>query len=252
MSVKCENFSSKFTNSPKEQMEYLIMLVLKKVTFTTDLNLFNDGKRSSNLELSCEKIAAESSIGNLDTKIQVFTAPLLVGSPHNSPLMYLNRLKSRDKAGGGGGASLKRTVSNISTNTCQSFLYTHVVDEKLEFDTSDDEQGKEYFFAHNCFYLTVFQLRYQSFRPASGENSDNYAHQFELICGDLFGTMNFDSIFSLTNLVYSFYVLAVKETHTQGTLLSPYFKNSLEYRSIRALTSLVNINIILDRADFSG
>jgi hypothetical protein len=252
VNIRSENVAFKSTAVDKSTS--ISMLVLKKVSLFTDLNLFSIDTDSLDMfQLYCEKIVIESAVSDSDTKIQAFTSPIFAGSTIDSPLVFLNKTKSRSVEPGVG---LRRSVSAISNTSCQSFVFAHIVHENSQLDPNDDDLNinpdcqpteDEYFFGHNCFYLTVLQIRYQSF------NSEEtvYARNFELICGDLFGTMNLASLLNLTNLVYSFYAICWKEARISETLLNPYLSNSLGYDSIRILTSLVNFNV-LDRREGSG
>jgi hypothetical protein len=246
ISLYSDNFSFKLTKDSCEKSCFNTLIVLRSIRLFTNLNIFSEEPNSSSIQVFCEKAVLESIFADNDIKIQIFTSPLFFGTTNSSPLHYLNNIRLEAETRN---LSLKRSKSNLSVGSFQSFLYTHVVDENSKHELINQEPTgeRENFFAHNCFYLTVFQMRYQCIKSENVNNSTEiyaYAHQFEFICGDFFGTMNIDSLFNLTNLVYSLHLFVIKEAQVKDSLINVYFKDSLSYRSTRLLTSLVNLNVL--------
>ena len=239
--INLENVSFKLTND-KDDRSWQFISHLDKIKLSTSLNLFSNLIVGDDFEMRCENVCIESFFSVLDTKLQALTTPILIGSTQSSPIQYLTGLSKKKSS------VINNTESNVTMNSYQSFLYTHVIEEKSE---SSDEDDNEKFYAQNCFYLSVLQFRYQSFKTRSEEDSCTYSNQSEFVLGDLFGSIRLQDAFKLANLIYSIYGLVLVELEMTRSILNTFFKESRAYTSTKLLTSLFNVHF-LDLDNYSS
>jgi hypothetical protein len=253
--VAAKHLFIKLKSSSKENKK-ISMIVFDSLQISSDLNLFSEifsNKNDDKFLIQLEKCCIEALSDNLDSKIQLLTSPILIGSNQSSSISYLNQIK-KDKIDSYD--SSKNSQTDLSAKSFQSFLYTHLLDDKNKKALLSDPQenpgnlvsyentSNKHFRIKNNLFLSVLQFRAQFFKS---KNSDRkfYAKQFEFIFGDLFGTLDFENIFKMTNLIYAFHAFMAKEFFNfNQTFLNTFIGDDFVYTSLRVMTSMVNINLL--------
>ena len=149
-----------------------------------------------------ERICFEAGSDNEDTKWQLIFSPIIFGENF---LNSINRLRKSPQ-----------TASNHSL----------------------DLESSENLVTFNDLYLTVVQIRSQSFH-----NEDiSYAKQIEVIIGDLFGSIDLEHLLCIFNLLNGISCLVVQENKFESTILTELISDTNSYTSFKLMTSLIDVN----------
>ncbi|CAF0792454.1 unnamed protein product [Brachionus calyciflorus] len=219
-------FNSNYLKAKFKQLSFKIenkkkltsIFIFENMKFFTNLNSF---KFDDHLSVNCERLIVEMKSKLEDTKLQFMFSPIQIGIDN-----IFDNLNDRHR---------RNSESNISTESYESFLYTHVLDENQNSDNSNLS-------LKNSLFLSVIQFRYHSFK----NQEVVYSKFYELILGDIFGSVNFRIFLKIVDLICGIY----KYIDQELDLAIFFSKSELVYKTFRILTSLINVNIFNDY-DFS-
>lgn len=170
-----------------------ILIVFEELILTSSDN--------EKLAFLTERLVFEILIGTIDTKLQLFTTPIV------------SRLESHNP-----------TFSNSKHNNKSNYN-------------------------QHAIYISCIQLRQQLFY----NNEICYSNQIEIIIGDIVGTLEFDCLINLVNLLNSMLIYTLNELNEHKSLfIYKYcFKDDynivskeLVYNSLRFITSILHVNIL--------
>lgn len=208
------------------------IFILENFNLSTSLNFFNISNSDKEfLSAKCERVIIESNSSLTDTKIQFIFSPILIGQVDN---FVVNKNSNNATSSG----------TNISTNSYESYLYTYVIDEssKIDLNLTDSnvlniQKNENVLITSNCLYLNVIQFRYQSFK----NQNQTYSELYEIIFGDLFGSIDIELFLQAVNLLSSIYAFIKQELDASSFQTLTEF---LPYKSFRLMTSLIHFNVL--------
>ena len=205
------------------------LLVLKNI------ELFNFSQRAQ-FKAKSERVVLESLSTHDDQKMQILFAPIIFGREAQSF------------------ADEGSCSANVSMHSFQSYLYTYNVSENLsssmnlktlfEAKNMNDcvlNKAEKLFTTTNNMYLATLQFRYEQFKF---ENK-SYSHQFELVFGDFFGSIDIPTLVEMIDLACSIgnYYQCEKDAYlfiSENCIA----KHLQAYVSVRCMTSLIQFNIL--------
>ena len=195
---------------------------------------------------------------NLTDKIQLCIKQIhfkYLSEPNSSLLIHLNNNSLTNNVDQNLNSDLKffcekicfESIQNASgSDTKQQLLISPVLfgENFLSDDNQYDGFESDSFLTFNLIYVTVIQIRIQTFYETNGMNC--YAKQFEVTIGDIFGSIDFEHFVCLSQFVSTLINIYLNEANLNTILLC--FRSNLTsptsfYVASRLLTSLVHLNL---------
>lgn len=166
----------------------------------------------------------------------------ILANLNNNYVRCISGLKSRQMGAFAERLTIEKTLN--STNSKYQLISTPLVIGKESFVNEIlgklKPKSKENLVTSNTLFITVVQFRSQIFY----NKATAYSKQHELIIGDIFGSIDFEHAVELTELINSLVTFIRNEMRYESKVLNSVIYDKYLYRSVRALSNLVNVNVI--------